>query len=186
MHGAARGKSNSPDGVRSNDSGNPVREPCEGCLSGERFAARRTDKAGVDRDSGAPAISGRKACQREARGRSTGESPGKVPAVSPERAKPKGASGGHRTNPAAVARDSRKGQSPEAAARWAGPPPRRREKPTGKTARGCFRPETWRIPSERRKLRRANPMSAAGMKKGRHGLGGSKPPRGQPNPEGGT
>jgi len=39
----------------------------------------------------------------------------------PERVKPKGASGGGRTNPAVPARDSRKGQSPEAAARWAGP-----------------------------------------------------------------
>jgi hypothetical protein len=45
----------------------------------------------------------------------------------PERAKPKGASGGRRTNPASAARDSRKGQSPEAAARWAGPALQRRE-----------------------------------------------------------
>jgi hypothetical protein len=35
-----------------------------------------------------------------------------------------------------------------------------------------------RIPSERRRLRRANPMSAAGAKQTRHGLGGSKPSRG--------
>jgi hypothetical protein len=47
--------------------------------------------------------------------------------TNPERAKPKGASGGRRTNPASAARDSRKGQSPEAAARWAGPALQRRE-----------------------------------------------------------
>jgi len=29
-------------------------------------------------------------------------------------------------------------------------------------------------------------MSAVGMKQGRHGLGGRKPSRGWPNPEGGT
>jgi hypothetical protein len=39
----------------------------------------------------------------------------------PGRAKPKGASSGRRTNPAAVVRDSRQGESPGAAARWAGP-----------------------------------------------------------------
>ena len=31
-----------------------------------------------------------------------------------------------------------------------------------------------------------NPRSAVGMKQGRRGLGGRKPPRGWPNPEGGT
>jgi hypothetical protein len=39
----------------------------------------------------------------------------------PKRAKPKGASSGRRPKPVAVARDSRKGESPEAAVRWAGP-----------------------------------------------------------------
>jgi hypothetical protein len=43
-----------------------------------------------------------------------------------------------------------------------------------------------REPCGRRKLRRVNPKSAAGVKQNRHGLGGSKPPRGSPNPEGGT
>jgi hypothetical protein len=36
------------------------------------------------------------------------------------------------------------------------------------------------------KLRRVNPKSAAGVKQNRHGTEGSKPSRGQPNPEGGT
>jgi hypothetical protein len=45
----------------------------------------------------------------------------------PKRAKPKGASSGRHTNSVPVARDSWKGQSPETAARWAGPSPRRRD-----------------------------------------------------------
>jgi hypothetical protein len=42
------------------------------------------------------------------------------------------------------------------------------------------------IPAGRYKLRRVNPMSAAGVKQNRLGFEGSKPSRGQPNPEGGT
>lgn len=45
----------------------------------------------------------------------------------PKRVKPKGATSARRANPPPVARDSRKGQSPETAARWAGPPLRRRD-----------------------------------------------------------
>jgi len=47
--------------------------------------------------------------------------------ANPKRVKPKGAASDGRTKPASVARDSRKGQSPETAARWAGPPLRRRD-----------------------------------------------------------
>jgi hypothetical protein len=69
---------------------------------------------------------GRRRCRsqdrfREARGRSLGVSPARPLPAYPKRAKPKGATSGRRTNPAAAARDSRKGESPEAAARWAGP-----------------------------------------------------------------
>jgi len=45
----------------------------------------------------------------------------------PRRVKPKGAASARQVNPRPVARDSRKGQSPETAARWAGPPLRRRD-----------------------------------------------------------
>jgi hypothetical protein len=48
-----------------------------------------------------------------ARARLSPEDPGRV--------KPKGATSGRCTNPAAVARNSRQGESPGAAARWAGP-----------------------------------------------------------------
>jgi len=57
----------------------------------------------------------------------------------PGRVKPKGAASGCRTNPAVVARDSGQGESPEAAARWAGPPFRRRENRRDKTACGFIR-----------------------------------------------
>jgi hypothetical protein len=66
----------------------------------------------------------------------------KLQSADPERAKPKGVSGDCRTNPAAVARDSRKGESPEAAARWAGPGASAPGIPTGKTARGFILAET--------------------------------------------
>jgi len=42
-------------------------------------------------------------------------------------------------NTVPAARDSRKGQSPEAAARWAGSPPSAAGSPTGETARGSDR-----------------------------------------------
>jgi hypothetical protein len=55
------------------------------------------------------------------------------------------------------------------------------------------RNDTWalpagniRIPCGRGTLRRVNPRSAVGMKQDRHGIEGSKPSRGSPNPEGGT
>jgi len=44
----------------------------------------------------------------------------RLSSASLRRVKPKGAASDGRANPASVARDSRKGQSPEAAARWAG------------------------------------------------------------------
>jgi hypothetical protein len=65
----------------------------------------------------------------------------KLQSADPERAKPKGVSGDCRTNPAAVARDSRKGESPEAAARWAAQALRRRE----------YRREKRRVGSSSRK-----------------------------------
>jgi len=88
----------------------------------------------------------------------------RFPPEDPRRAKPKGATSSRRTNPAAAARDSRKGKSPETAAHWAGPALSATGAPVGETVRGFFRPETRRIPFGRRRLRRANPRSAAGVK----------------------
>jgi hypothetical protein len=56
----------------------------------------------------------------------------------------------------------------------------------GETVGGFFQAETPGKPFARRKLRRVNPRSAAGVKKNRHGTEGSKLSRGWPNPEDGT
>jgi hypothetical protein len=98
---------------------------------------------------------------------------------SPGRVKPMGASSGRRVKSPSFARDSWKGRNPEAAACWAGPS-RLVETgaPIGETAGGFFRAETLGIPSGRRKLRRVNPTSAAGVKQNRHGIEGRKPSRG--------
>jgi len=58
--------------------------------------------------------------------------------------------------------------------------------PLSRTVSGCFRAETRRIPFRMESLRRVNPKSAVGTKQDRQGTEGSKPSRGQPNPEGGT
>jgi hypothetical protein len=158
----------------------PVREPKKGCpmrasgLPGAADGAKRRPRetpgrrwAFAERRMSAKRAGGVRAKART-----------RFPPVDPRRAKPKGASGGKRTKPATSARDSRKGHSPETAACWAGPPPSATGAPTGETVCGPLRPETRRTPFERRKLRRANPKSAAGAKKNRHGLGRSKPPRG--------
>ena len=51
----------------------------------------------------------------------------RFPSADPRRVKPKGATGGWRTKHVLAARDSRKGRSPETAARGAGPALRRRD-----------------------------------------------------------
>jgi hypothetical protein len=94
------------------------------------------------------------------------------------REKPKGASGVRQANHQPIARDSAAGKNPGAAARRAGPPLRAGRLLTGKTASGCDRVETLRSPRRRKTLRRANPTSAAGVKKSRPGFGGRKPRRG--------
>jgi hypothetical protein len=85
---------------------------------------------------------GRKVASRKRAGGAWARAHAKLQPANPERAKPKGASGGCRTNPVAVVRDSRKGQSPEAAARWAGPGASAPGLPTGKTACGFIPAET--------------------------------------------
>jgi len=80
--------------------------------------------------------------------------------------------------PRAGARDSRKGQDPGTAVRRAGLVPRHREERREKRYAGRGEAETLRQPFERGNLRRANPRSAAGVKKNRQGIEGRKPPRG--------
>jgi hypothetical protein len=78
----------------------------------------------------------------------------------------------------AAVRDSGQGQSPGTAACRAGPSLRRREQRQDKRYVGPADAETRRQPSRRRKLRRVNPMSAAGVKQNRQGIDGRKPSRG--------
>jgi hypothetical protein len=107
----------------------------------------------------------------------------RLPVEALEGAKPKGAASGQCAKPMRAVRHSRKGQSPGTAAHRAGSA----RAPSGAAARvyrwvkryvGASVAETQRIPSERGKLRRVNPMSAAGVKQNRRGTEGSKPSRG--------
>jgi len=93
-----------------------------------------------------------------------GQNPGEHPAV-------------RVLKPCRVARDSRKGRNPGTAACQAGLH-FGAGIPTGGTVGGFFRSETGWIPSGRRKLRRVNPRSAAGVKKNRRRTVGRKPSRG--------
>jgi hypothetical protein len=72
-----------------------------------------------------------------------------------ERQKPTGATSVIGVNRVGWARDSRKGQSPGAAAGWSGPRIRPREQQPGERQAGSFAAETRRVPFERGKLRRA-------------------------------
>jgi hypothetical protein len=114
----------------------------------------------------------------EARERRSGEIPIKASVSSPGRAKPKGATSGRCAKHIPVARDSRKGQSPETAARRAGPCTSCVRVYRRVNGRWVLPDGNGRIPCERRKLRRANPRSAAGAKQNRQGFEGSKPSRG--------
>jgi hypothetical protein len=102
------------------------------------------------------------------------------------RGKPRGAAGGRRTNTTLGRQGLLQGAKP----RNRGLPGRSvvsaAETTAGKTVCGGFPVATPGLPCVRRKLRRANPMSAAGAKQNRQGTEGRKPPRGKPNPEGGT
>jgi hypothetical protein len=96
----------------------------------------------------------------------------------PRRVKPMGASSGRRTNHASGRQGLSEGSKPGNRGSLGRPIASAAGLPTRETVRGCFPPETARIPSGRRKLRRVNPMSAAGVKQNRHGIRGRKPSRG--------
>jgi hypothetical protein len=102
----------------------------------------------------------------------------RLSSADPKRAKPRGAAGGRCAKPTPDRKGLSKGSKPRNRGLPVGPSASAAGVPEGKTVCGCFRAVTRRIPFERGKLRRANPMSAAGVKQNRHGLGGSKPSRG--------
>jgi hypothetical protein len=154
-----------------------VPEPSKGCLARPNgLPGGGRGQATVDRYSEAPV-----AVVVRLPARSAWEEPGRNPGPGRRRQALEGQS--PREQPAVGALIQRrspgtlervKAQEP----RPIGPahPLRRTGTPMGETVCGCFRAETHRIPFGRRKLRRANPKSAAGMKQDRHGLGRSKPP----------
>jgi hypothetical protein len=105
-----------------------VREPSKGCPV--RLLACRACRAGPSGKRARLRGAGWVGCEAGTAKRVGGawaKSRVRFPPVYPRRAKPKGASSGRHTNPVSVARDSRKGQSPETGACWAGPSLRRRE-----------------------------------------------------------
>jgi hypothetical protein len=96
----------------------------------------------------------------------------------PRRAKPKGGSSGQQAKPLSGRQELWEGSKPRNRGLSGRPGASVAGTPLGKTVCGPFGAETFRIPSERENLRRVNPTSAAGVKKSRHGIEGSKPPRG--------
>jgi len=101
------------------------------------------------------------------------ESPGEYPAASALIA-------------SGAARDFRKGQSPGAAACRSGPGVRPREQRQVERQVGPSRAETSGAPFGRGTLRRAESQERCRHETRSARAGGSKPPRGYPNPEGGT
>jgi len=108
----------------------------------------------------------------QARERRSGEIPIQVSASGPGRAKPKGATSARCAKHTPFARNSWKGQSPGTAARRAGPCTSVRGYTGEWNGRWVLPDGNGRIPFERRRLRRVNPMSAAGTKQDRHGSKG--------------
>jgi hypothetical protein len=115
----------------------------------------------------------------EARERRSDEIPVKASVNNLGRVKPKGATSGRRTKHTS-GRQGLVGWVKAQKSQLVKPAPALRCKGIQTSQRyvGSSRPETVWLPAARRKLRRANPRSAAGAKQNRHGFEGSKPSRG--------
>jgi hypothetical protein len=156
-----------------------VQKPYKGCLAHNRVLMRDPDEA---KRRPIETLGRRRMWRlrqiREARERRSGEIPIEAFAKTLEGRNPgeHPADGVLNTRP--DARDSRKGRSPGTAACRAGLSGHRREQGQAKRYVGASGAVTHRIPFERGKLRRVNPMSAAGVRQNRHGVEGRKPPRG--------
>jgi hypothetical protein len=118
-------------------------------------------------------------CTEEARERRSDEIPIQAFAKGPGRVKPKGATSGRRSKHTSD-RQGLVGWVKAQKLRPVKPAPALRCKgiQTGEQYVGSSESETARLPAARRKLRRANPRSAAGAKQNWHGFEGSKPSRG--------
>ena len=126
---------------------------------------------------GAGRFAGDRGAVKRARG-DRARSRSRLPKANPRRVNPRGASSGRRAKPTAGRQGLSGGQAQEP--RPAGPASclgRRFHLREGRSV-GVVRAVTHRRPSGRRKLRRVNPRSAAGVRKNRRGIEGRKPPRG--------
>jgi hypothetical protein len=121
MHDARRGESIARAAGRSNGRIAQVQEPYEGYRVRRRGLPRgRRGEANVDRYSGAPAARASGRVAKRVRGVRAKARARRSPQTLEGR-KPKGASSCWRPKPTPATRDSREGQSPETAARRAGP-----------------------------------------------------------------
>jgi hypothetical protein len=145
--------------------------PCFGMTVGGPGEGRLTlwDAAGV-----CSRVRVGKACERR-----SGEDSARSSRANPGRAKPMGAAGVRRAKHVLGREGLSKGARPRNRGSC-GPasPLRRMVERAGETVCGSVAAETWWTPFGRRKLRRVNPRSAAGMKQDRQGFGGRKPSRG--------
>jgi hypothetical protein len=155
---------------------NPRRVPPDAltCLH-----ARGRAEAGGSRstlwDAGRPA--GDRSAVKRARG-DRAKPRSRLPKANPRRGNPRGASSGRRAKPTAGRQGLSGGQAQEP--RPAGPTScfGRRFHLREERSVGVARAVTHRRPSGRRKLRRVNPRSAAGVRQNRRGIEGRKPSRG--------
>jgi hypothetical protein len=155
---------------------NPQRVPPD-ALACLHAGGRAEAGGGRSKLWGAGRIPGDRGAAKRERG-DRGRPRSRPPRANPRRANPKGASSGRRAKPTAGRQGLPGGQAQKP--RPAGPAScfggwfHLREETVG----GCVRAETHgRLPG-RRKLRRGNPRSAAGVKENRRGIEGRKPSRG--------
>jgi hypothetical protein len=156
----------------------PVQEPSKGCPLPLRSLLRRRR----GRNEGRVILWGAAGAgfdpPEKARERRPGEILAKVFVAGPRREKPKGASSGWRAKHTLGRQGLLRGSKPRNRGLPSRPCVSAQGIPVSETVGGCSRVETPRLPLERRRLRRVNPMSAAGAKQNRQGLAGRKPSRG--------
>jgi hypothetical protein len=126
-------------------------------------------------DAGGPAIFCRSA--KRVRGGGRKLLPRFLP-ENPRRAKPMGGSSGRRAKPPIGCQELLGGSKPRNRDLLGRPTASAAGTMVGRTVCGFIRVVTLRIPTGRRNLRRVNPKSAAGAKKNRQGIAGSKTPGG--------
>jgi hypothetical protein len=158
-----------------------VQKPYEGCSSRRceppvmhagKNEARSIDTLGRRDVDGTPS-------NREARERSAGGNSAKAFVLMPWKgANPREQPAFQLAKPMLIARNSREGQNPEAAVRRSGSVFRTESKRRDERHVGSFQRRRAEYLLGGESSVGGNPMGAVGMRKGRHGPGGSKPSRG--------